>query len=75
MVSYAQALFTGTPFDVPALEPLPLHYFSADAWKAAFKALQSHKAVPWFLRVGRGVEATGACCGSFARAVLSDCSL
>ena len=48
MVSYAQALFTGTPFDVPALEPLPLHYFSADAWKAAFKVLQSHKAVPWF---------------------------
>ena len=48
MVSYAQALFTGTPFDAPALEPLPLHYFSADAWKEAFRALQSHKAVPWF---------------------------
>ena len=46
LTSYVRSLFSGTRFELPQQEPLPLEWFIPSEWEWAFKQLQNHKAVP-----------------------------
>ena len=43
---YALQLFNGPDFALPTLMPLPVHWFTPEAWQSALAKLATHKAVP-----------------------------